>query len=178
MANPALKPISNDISTACAIFDEFLQIRKSSSLFRLQSADQVMRMLTFLNTGPDAVPGLIVMRIQDKDNLDPKYSEVLVLINANHGPMQFSQSSLAGISYTLHPVQQASADPALQEAIYDPSGGSFTIPAITTAVYVVEQPGLPLGGLLSLVLGAGVILLLAGVVYLLIYKFHLIGPQK
>ena len=178
LANPALKPISNDISTACAIFDEFLQIRKSSSLFRLQSADQVMRMLTFLNTGPDAVPGLIVMRIQDKDNLDPKYSEVLVLINANHGPMQFSQSSLAGISYTLHPVQQASADPALQEAIYDPSGGSFTIPAITTAVYVVEQPGLPLGGLLSLVLGAGVILLLAGVVYLLIYKFHLIGPQK
>jgi pullulanase len=178
LANAALKPNADDISMASAVFDEFLQIRKSSNLFRLQTADQVMRRLTFLNNGSDAVPGLIVMRIQDTDNLDPTYSEVLVLVNANHKPIEFSDNSLAEISYKLHPVQQASVDAALQDTEYDPSNGSFTIPAITTAVYVVEQPGLAVGGPLSLVLGAGVIVLLAGVVYLLINKFHLIGTQK
>jgi pullulanase len=177
LANPALKPEASDISMASAVFDEFLQIRKSSSLFRLQTADQVMRMLTFLNNGPDAIPGLIVMRIQDTDNLDPIHSEVLVLINANHEPVQFVNISLSGVSYTLHPVQQASVDAALQEAKYDASSGSFTIAAITTTVFVVEQLNFGLSGPASLVLGAGVILLLAGVVYLMISKFHLIGSK-
>jgi pullulanase len=177
LANPALKPEASDISMASAVFDEFLQIRKSSSLFRLQTADQVMRMLTFLNNGPDAIPGLIVMRIQDTDNLDPIHSEVLVLINANHEPVQFVNISLSGVSYTLHPVQQAGVDTALQEAKYDASSGSFAIPAITTAVFVVEQLNFGLSGPASLVLGAGVILLLAGVVYLMISKFHLIGSK-
>ncbi len=178
LANAALKPNAGDISFASAVFNEFLQIRKSSAMFRLQTADQVMSMLTFLNNGPEAIPGLIVMRIQDTENLDSKYSEVLVLVNANHKPIQFSDASLGGIAYTLHPVQQASVDIALQQAKNDPSSGSFTVPAITTAVFVVEQPGLALGGPLSVVVGAGVIVLLAGVVYLMTSKLHLIGYKK
>ncbi len=173
LANPAIKPQADDIAKASAVFNEFLQIRKSSPLFHLRTADQVMHMLTFLNNGPDAIPGLIVMRIQDEDNLDPKYNEVLVLINANHKPIQFDDTSLSGMSYILHPVQQTSVDAALQGIKYDSASGSFTIPAITTAVFVVEQRGVQLSLLASIALGAGAILLLAGLVYLLISRFQL-----
>lgn len=167
LANAALKPQASDISYASTVFNEFLEIRMSSALFRLQTAEQVMRMLTFLNNGPQAIPGLIVMRIQDEDNLDPKYSEVMVLINANHQSIQFNDASLTGITYLMHPIQQASVDAVMQEVMYDSTTGTFTIPAITTVVFVVEQSGIQLGRPASLALGAGVILLLGGLAYLL-----------
>ena len=172
LANPALKPQAGDIAYASAVYNEFLQIRKSSALFRLQSADQVMRMLTFLNNGPQAIPGLIVMRIQDADNLDAKYSEVLVLINANHQAIQFNDASLAGIAFILHPIQQASVDTYMQEVKNDYTTGTFTIPAVTTAVFVVEQSGIQLSRPASLALGAGLILLLSGLAYLVSSRLH------
>jgi pullulanase len=167
LANPALKPQYEDIVNVSAVFNEFLKIRKSSPLFRLQTADQVIRMLTFLNNGPEAMPGLIVMRLRDLDNLDPKYSEILVLINANHKTIEFSDPTLKGIAYTLNTVQQNSADTALRDVKFESTGGIFTIPAITTAVFVVENPTLQLSQPSSLVLGAVVILLITSLVYLL-----------
>jgi pullulanase/glycogen debranching enzyme len=174
MANQAIKPQNQDIVNASATFNEFLQIRKSSPMFRLQTADQVMKTLTFLNNGPSAMPGLIVMRLQDVDKLDPKYSEVLVLINAASTPIQFSDATLAGIEYALHPVQQNSTDLTLREAKFESTSGTFSIPAITTAVFVVEASGVQLSQPVLLALGAVVILLLAGIAYLLTRK----GQQK
>ena len=126
-----------------------------------------MRSLTFLNNGPSATPGLIVMRLQDVDKLDAKYSEILVLINANHQPIQFSDNALAGIEYILHPVQQSSTDAALREAKFEATSSTFSIPAITTAVFVVEQPGLQLSQTVIFALGAIGILVVAGLVYML-----------
>jgi pullulanase len=171
LANSSLKPQSTDLSFASAIFNEFLQIRKSSALFTLQTADQVKRMVTFLNNGPQAQPGLIVMRLQDVDNLDKKYSEILVLVNASHQAIQFSDTSLSGKSYSLHPVQQSLVDPAMKNATYDSTNGTFSIPAISTAVFVVEKPGIQLSQPVKVVLGAVVILLLAGLAYLVVRRF-------
>lgn len=42
---------------------EMLAIRKTSGLFRLRSAEEIKRAVSFYNTGPDQVPGLIVERI-------------------------------------------------------------------------------------------------------------------
>ena len=139
LANPKLAPIQSDITNSNVVFREFLQIRKSSPLFRLQTADQVMRMLTFLNNGPDQQLGLIVMRLQDLDSIDPRFSEIVVLINAEHKAVTFSDASLAGKEFVLHPVQQNSNDRVLRGANYSASSGTFTIPAITTAVFVVER---------------------------------------
>ena len=170
LANPALKPQNGDITSASAVFDEFLQIRKSSALFRLQTADLVLRSLTFLNNGPSATPGLIVMRLQDVDKLDAKYSEILVLINANHQPIQFSDKALAGMAYILHPVQQSSTDSALREAKFEPTSATFSLPAITTAVFVVEQSGLQLSQAVILALGAVVVLVAVGLISMLSLK--------
>jgi hypothetical protein len=136
----------------------------------MQTADQIKGMLTFLNNGPDAMPGLIVMRLQDTENIDSKYSEVLVLVNANHKEVQFSDPSFTNQAFSLHPVQQNSADAIVKQANFDASSGTFSIPAITTAVFVVEQKGLELSQPIGIALGALLILMVAGVVFLLVSK--------
>jgi pullulanase len=171
LANAALKPQSADLANSSAIFNEFLRIRKSSPLFRLQTADEVMRMVSFLNNGPSATPGLIVMRLQDADNLDPKYNEIVVLVNADHKTIQFSDTSLSGKAYMLHPVLQNSTDSVVRGATYEPTNGMFTIPALTTAVFVLEQPALQLSQPVRVILTTIVILLIAGFTYLLTSTF-------
>ncbi len=136
LADPALVPAQTDITFASAVFREFLQIRKSSPLFRLQTADQIKRSVSFLNNGPSALPGLIVMRLNDVDNLDANYKELVVFFNARPEAVTFSDAALAG-TYRLHPIQQTSADEMVKSASYE--NGAFDIPARTTAVFVIEE---------------------------------------
>ncbi len=42
---------------------EMLVIRKTSGLFRLRTAEEIKKAVSFYNVGPDQVPGLIVERI-------------------------------------------------------------------------------------------------------------------
>lgn len=136
LADPNLAPAKTDITFASAVFREFLQIRKSSPLFRLQTADQIKQSLTFLNNGPEATPGLIVMRLTDVNSIDPNYSEIIVLFNARPEAVTFSDASLAS-DYVLHPIQQNSADDTARSAAYENS--AFNVPARTTAVFVIER---------------------------------------
>jgi pullulanase/glycogen debranching enzyme len=120
-----------------------LQIRKSSPLFRLQTADEVERSLTFLNTGKSQVSGLIVMHLNNADNLDPNYNDILVLFNANKDALTFTDSGFNGQEYNLHPIQQNSVDPVVGTSVFDSATGSFTIPGRTTAVFVKNNPVQP-----------------------------------
>lgn len=61
LANLALKPGSTEILWMAEYFRELLRIRRSSSLFRLRTEAQVQESLSFLNHGPEQIPGLIVM---------------------------------------------------------------------------------------------------------------------
>ena len=126
-----------DIENARQNFLEFLQIRRSSPLFRLQTADQVQEMLSFQNTGLDQLSGLIVMRLTDTQNVDPNYALVVSLFNASPDEITFTQADLMGMGLELHPVQVNSHDPIVQDAVFDPETGTFTVPARTTAVFVL-----------------------------------------
>jgi pullulanase-type alpha-1,6-glucosidase len=141
LANPALKPSQENILAAVAHFREILQIRKSSPLFRLQTADEINARLTFQNTGPDQIPGLIVMTLTDlpEADLDPAYDQIVVLFNAAPGEVNFTIPEDAGLALRLHPVLAASADPVVQTAAFDAATGTFTIPGRTTAVFVLDQ---------------------------------------
>lgn len=172
LAEPSLEPIQGDITNAAVIFREFLTIRKSSLLFRLQTADQVMRMVTFLNNGAEQQSGLIVMKLEDLDNLDAKFSEIVVLINANPEAITFSDPSLSGKAYTLHAVQRNSVDRTLLKAKYNNSSAAFTVPAITTAVFVVERPQVTetkpnaaVNSILPIGLAVAGVFLISGVLY-------------
>ena len=140
LANPALKPAPADILSNVHHLQEMLAIRQSSPFFRLQTAAQVQEHLAFHNTGPDQIPGLIVMSLSDPlRQVDPNYARIVVLFNPTDEPVVFGEVSLIHAGLTLHPLQQASYDPVVRTATFDPDTGVFTIPARTTAVFVQEH---------------------------------------
>jgi pullulanase-type alpha-1,6-glucosidase len=139
LADPALRPSSEDIMGAAAHFRELLQIRRSSPLFRLHTAQDVMERLTFHNTGADQIPGVIVMQLSDMvgDNLDPNHQAIVVVFNATPDEQVLEIPEAADWALELHPVQAASSDPLVRTASAD--AGTLTVPAYTTAVFVVNE---------------------------------------
>ncbi|RPI96156.1 MAG: DUF3372 domain-containing protein, partial [Chloroflexi bacterium] len=59
------------------------------------------------------------------------------LFNASNEGVTFSAEAWAYAGLTLHPVQAASADTVVQGATFD--AGTFTVPAMTTAVFVLPE---------------------------------------
>ncbi len=125
LADPKLAPAKSDIEFASTVFREFLQIRKSSKLFRLETAEQVKSDLSFYNTGPDQIPGLIVMDLKDTKNIDANYKEIVVLFNARPDSVTFSDPAFAGKNFELHSVQQNSSDELVRASKYDLASGAF-----------------------------------------------------
>ncbi len=143
LANPALQPQPEDILKTVVHFREMLEISKSSELFQLETAPDVQQMVNFHNTGPDQIPGLIVMSISDEGevDIDETYELIAVLFNANDEAQSFFAGAFEGRDLVLHPIQQASNDPVVQDSTFDPASATFTVPARTTAVFVeAEEP--------------------------------------
>ena len=136
LANPDLQPAPEDIAATAQHFQESLQIRQSSPLFRLQSAESISNRLQFHNTGPEQIPGLIAMSISDTvgEDLDPNLDSVVVLFNADNQAQTFMVDAYSDADMQLHPVQQNSADSRLSEASFE--NGAFTVPARSTVVFV------------------------------------------
>ena len=145
-------PASTDIQAAAAHFQEMLKIRFSSPLFRLRTAAEIEKRVDFQNTGPGQVPGLIVMTITDDPacvgaDLDPARLGLVVVVNADKQERTVTVNGAASLAFTLHTIQQASADPLVKGATA--TGDQFKVPARTTAVF--EQltntgTGLPCNG--------------------------------
>jgi len=138
LANPALKPQKDDILFSAETFREYLRIRKSSALFRLQTADEINNRLSFFNVGADQIPGVIGMRIIDNGDalLDKNYVQVIVVFNATAKEQQVVEKKLSGLTLTLHPVQANSVDPIVRTAKFDPLTAPFIVPPRTAVVFV------------------------------------------
>ncbi len=141
LANPALAPLPEHTAAAAAHFREMAQVRASSPLFRLRTAEEVQARLQFHNTGPEQIPGVIVMSLSDAtgDNLDPAADRVVVLFNANDEALTFTVPEWAGREMALHPVLAGSADALVRESSWDAATGAFTVPGRTTAVFVQAE---------------------------------------
>ena len=151
LADPALAVAPAHIQAAAEHFRELMRIRKSSGLFRLPSAAEVVSRLEFLNTGPGQVPGLIVMALADDDGgIDRQRQRIAVLFNATDDPQSFAAPSLAGFAFALHEEQQASLDPVVATASFDAATTTFSVPPRTTAVFVAQRP---VGEQLELLIG-------------------------
>ncbi len=142
LADLNMHPDEAAITQMAALFQELAQIRYSSALFHLQTEAEIQERLVFHNTGPDQIPGLIVMSISDATatDLDRAFESIVVLVNANDEAQSFTVSGAAGEAYTLHPVQQTSVDEVVTTSSYDEAGGTFSVPARTTAVFVEFAP--------------------------------------
>jgi pullulanase len=139
LSNPAYTPLPANIAYSEAAFNELLQIRYSSELFRMATFQEIQQNLTFLNTGSNQTPGLIVMKLDANGGHYGAYRHIVVVFNATNAQVTFTNSSLQGLALHLHPVQQHSSDPTTKQSTFNSKTGAATVPALTTAVFVAES---------------------------------------
>jgi len=141
LANPDLVVTETQIIGANTHFREMLQVRFSSPLFRLQTADQIMERVTFHNADEADIVGVIIMDITDMtdDDLDSANEHVVVVFNPHPEGLSFTRDELIGMALELHPILLASADSVVQTSTFTSDTGTFFIPARTTAVFVLPE---------------------------------------
>jgi pullulanase len=138
LSNPAYTPLPANIAYSAAAFQELLNIRYSSRLFRMPTFDEVQQNLTFLNTGQSQTPGLIVMKLDANGGDYGIYKHIVVVFNATNAQATFTDSRLQGLKLRLHPVQRSSSDPITRQSTFNAKQGTAVVPALTTAVFVAE----------------------------------------
>ncbi|KAL9318069.1 hypothetical protein ACSQ67_014586 [Phaseolus vulgaris] len=143
LANPSFRPEKIHILAAVDNFLNLLRIRYSSPLFRLKTENAIKQRVSFHNTGPSWVCGVIVMSIEDGHDgfpglsqLDPIYSFIVVVVNASPKEVSFVSPALQSRSLQLHPIQVSSSDDLVKSSRYETSSGCFVVPQRTTAVFV------------------------------------------
>ena len=138
LSNPAYTPRPQDIAYSGDAFREFLQIRYSSGLFRMASFGEIQQNLTFLNTGPSQIPGVMVMKLDANGGNYGRFKHIVVIFNATNQQLTFNDATLQGLHLHLHPVQQSSSDMLTRQSTFDFKEGSASVAALTTAVFVSE----------------------------------------
>jgi pullulanase-type alpha-1,6-glucosidase len=142
LANLDLAPAQGDVEASVAHLQEILEVRASSPLFRLGTQQDIVDRVTFHNTGPDQIPGVIVMSISDTigDDLDPAAEALWTVFNPTDDAVLFAAGGLIGADVALHPVLVGSVDPVVVAAGFDAATGTFSVPARTTAVFIDQEP--------------------------------------
>lgn len=137
-ANPS-GPAAQDIQASSDWMQALLGIRDSSKLFRLPTTADISERVRFHNTGSNPLDGLIVMSIDDGyplEEMDPNHDAVVALFNASHQSYDFWIEAAADKPFVLHPA--ITSGMAASTASFDPVG-TFTVPARSTAVFVIER---------------------------------------
>ncbi len=141
-SNPNTQIGATEINFAVEVFKEYLSIRSGSKLFRLTSSSDVLERVGFHNIGSNQTQGLVVMSIDDGTgltDLDPNVDAIVVVVNGTNSEQ--SHTVLTATGFSLHSTQASSIDSTVQGASFtEGSGeGTFTVPALTTAVFVKVQ---------------------------------------
>lgn len=125
---------TQEIQFSSQVFRDFLKIRTSTPLFNLQTADEIIQQVKFLNTGTNQKTGLIVMSINsaNTENIDSNFKQVIVIFNHNTHSVKFDMPQAQ--QFSLHPAQQTGSDPLVKTATTDEYG--FNLPELTVAVFV------------------------------------------
>ncbi|WP_243887486.1 pullulanase-type alpha-1,6-glucosidase [Aeromonas dhakensis] len=149
-----VKPSGADMATMVGFYQELAELRQSSRLLRLGSGAEVIKRVDFRNTGPDQVPGLIVMTVDDGVNagadLDPAIDGLVVMINATNAPQSISDfrdgndQPIDLTSLQLSPAHHGGESIARDAAV---NGGTLTLGAWSAAVFVKPQSGAQGAGL-------------------------------
>jgi len=136
-----LQPTHADILWSRNAHLDLLKIRKSSKLFRLETAQDVQVRLTFFNTGSQNDQRLVAGHLQGHDLND--FAELIYFVNASTQAQRLEIPQMAQKSFELHPVQaspQAADSRPREHAKYEKPTGTFEIPARSAVVFVVKGP--------------------------------------
>ncbi len=138
LADAALKPVPDNISSSAAAFQTFLGIRSSSQLFHMGTLTEVQNNLHFLNTGASQIPGLIVMKLDANGGSYGLYNHIVVVFNATLDTINFQNDQLMGLNLQLHPLQILSPDGQTRASSLNDATGTATVSGLTTAVFVAQ----------------------------------------
>lgn len=136
LADTNMKPTLSAAQQTSIAFREWLAIRKSSTLFRLRTGEDVKNRLHLHNTGSTQIPGVIAYSIEGNDYTGAVYNKVAVFINVDKAPHTITVPTLSSGNFALHPVHVGGNDAVVKTASYNNDSGAFTIPARTAAVFV------------------------------------------
>lgn len=149
-----VKPSGADMERMLGFYQELAELRQSSRLLRLGSGAEVIKRVDFRNTGPDQIPGLIVMSVDDGASagadLDPAIDGLVVMINATNASQSigdFRDGKDQPIDLTgmvLSSAHHAGSSIA-SGAAFD--NGQLTLGAWSAAVFVKPQAGAQGAGL-------------------------------
>jgi pullulanase-type alpha-1,6-glucosidase len=134
-----LKPSAQDIVWTRNAHLDLLKIRKSSKLFRLETAQDVQVRLSFFNTDSQADSRLVAGHLQGYGLND--FDELIYFVNASEQAQSLVIPQLAQKAFELHPVQaspQAADARPRNLAKYQKANGAFDIPARSAVVFVVK----------------------------------------
>ncbi|MFZ6656889.1 alpha-1,6-glucosidase domain-containing protein [Undibacterium sp. TJN19] len=139
LANPDIKPSPQDIAFTRDLFRDLLQIRASSSLFRLTTAHEVSQRLHFYNTGASQNPLIIAAHLNGDKLPGAAFQNLMYFINISPHIQELRVSAQSRHQYMLHPVhmQAQAADKRIAaQARYESVNGQFVIPARSAVVFV------------------------------------------
>jgi pullulanase len=153
----ALVPSPPDVRRTMDHFAEMLAVRRSSSLFRLQSAADVATALRFLDTPSASVIAMVLDPAGGADDLTSKspsfmpdvrrFDRVAVVFNASSDAVEvdvvYTSSCSGRRNWALHPVCVDSTDERLRtqcraRTVTGSQVTVLTVAALTTAVFVQQ----------------------------------------
>lgn len=148
------KPAPADMTTMVSFYQELAELRQSSRLLRLGSGAEVIKRVDFRNTGPEQVPGLIVMSVDDGvkagSDLDSTIDGLVVMINATNasqsiGDFRDGDDNPIDLSGMVLSSAHRDSDSIAKDAAV--SGGKLTLGPWSAAVFVKPQVGAQGSGL-------------------------------
>ncbi|WP_082821252.1 alpha-1,6-glucosidase domain-containing protein [Gemmatimonas phototrophica] len=140
LANTGLVPTPSQVQWTREAFKDLLRIRASTPLFRLPSADAVMRRLRFANVGASQEPTVVVGHLDGRGLANAGFADVLYAVNVDVIDHEIPVPFLQGQPLQLHPVHRASGatDTRARASVWTPSTGLLRVPARTAVVWVRE----------------------------------------
>ncbi|MGY3859617.1 pullulanase-type alpha-1,6-glucosidase [Aeromonas intestinalis] len=142
------KPTPDQIAEMQGFYQELAELRQSSRLLRLGSGAEVIKRVDFRNTGPDQIPGLIVMSVDDGTgagtDLDPTIDGLVVMINASNasrsiGDFRDGNDQPIDLSGMVLSSAHRGTDSIASGASV--SGGELNLGPWSAAVFVKPQSG-------------------------------------
>ncbi|PSW06647.1 pullulanase-type alpha-1,6-glucosidase [Photobacterium lipolyticum] len=142
------QPSAANLQQMFEFYKELLRLRKASPLMTLPGADEIMSRVDFRNAGEGQTPGMIVMTIDNGStqttDLDSNLDSIVIVINAtpeeqaagNFLDNDSKAIELAGfeLSSTHNQANSIAGNASF-------TGGKFTVPAWSSAVFVQPRDG-------------------------------------
>jgi pullulanase len=142
LENPSIRVKQSNILWTRDQFLALLKIRAQTALLRLSTAQAITDRLTFHNTGPNSIAGLIVGDLNGRGLAKAKHQSLVYFINARQSETTIQIGALKGRKLMVHEAllgagsQSRALDANQRKVKFVNNTGTVTIPPRTVTVLV------------------------------------------